>query len=89
MGSWWELGQAQAVPPCSVEEAHKDSALTQGSWQSLELRGGERGFVALRSHLLSMLVPNVSPHFLFLELCSPVVLPRDSLVRIQLKSGIK
>jgi len=60
------------------------------SWQNVMLGMGVReGFIALKSHLLLTLVPNVSQHLLYLESCFQMHLPRDSLLGIQLSSGIK
>lgn len=60
------------------------------TWQNFMLGMGVReGFIALKSHLLLTLVPNVSHHLLFLESCSQMSLPRESLLGIQLNSRIK
>lgn len=60
------------------------------SWQNFLLGVGVRvGFIALKSHLLLALVPNMSQHLLFLESWPQMDLPRDSLLGIQLNSGIK
>lgn len=62
-----------------------------GGWQNFMLGMNVRErFIALKSHLLlTTLVANVSEHLLFLESCSQMCFPRDSLLGIQLHSRIK